>query len=117
MIATKFGWEPANENEVNARWNALNSKPMHIKKVVEGSLKRLKVKAIDLYQHRVDPNVPRRGKSTCVKQAEIKILQLGGYSIIYKEKMIMQVYTKVKYLYSLNMLLSVIINNFSFRVN
>lgn len=59
VIATKFGWEPANENEVNARWNALNSQPMHIKKVVEGSLKRLKVEAIDLYyQHRVDPNVP-----------------------------------------------------------
>lgn len=59
MIATKFGWAPANENETNARWNALNSRPEHIKKVVEGSLKRLKVEVIDLYyQHRVDPNVP-----------------------------------------------------------
>ena len=59
FIATKFGWAPANESEANARWNALNSRPEHIKKVVEGSLKRLRVEAIDLYyQHRVDPNVP-----------------------------------------------------------
>src|SRR3954447_15660127 len=59
VIATKFGWAPANESEANARWNALNSQPEHIKKVVEGSLKRLKVDIIDLYyQHRVDPNVP-----------------------------------------------------------
>lgn len=59
VIATKFGWEPANKNEINARWNALNSRPEHIKKVVEESLKRLRIEAIDLYyQHRVDPNVP-----------------------------------------------------------
>jgi len=43
VIATKFGWAPANENEANARWNALNSRPEHIKKVVEGSLQRLRV--------------------------------------------------------------------------
>jgi aryl-alcohol dehydrogenase-like predicted oxidoreductase len=59
VIATKFGWAPASETEVNARWNALNSRPEHIKQVVVGSLSRLKVEAIDLYyQHRVDPNVP-----------------------------------------------------------
>jgi aryl-alcohol dehydrogenase-like predicted oxidoreductase len=59
VIATKFGWAPASETEVNARWNALNSRPEHIKQVVEGSLSRLKVEAIDLYyQHRLDPNVP-----------------------------------------------------------
>src|ERR687883_522532 len=58
VIATKFGWAPANESEANSRWNALNSRPEHIKKVVEGSLKRLRVEVIDLYyQHRVDPNV------------------------------------------------------------
>jgi aryl-alcohol dehydrogenase-like predicted oxidoreductase len=45
VIATKFGWAPGNENEINARWNALNSKPSHIKKVVEGSLKRLKARS------------------------------------------------------------------------
>ena len=68
VIATKFGWAPANESEANARWNALNSKPEHIKKVVEGSLKRLKVEAIDLYyQHRVDPKVPIEDVAGAVK--------------------------------------------------
>jgi len=36
LIATKFGWAPANNTEANARWNALDSSPKHIKKVVEG---------------------------------------------------------------------------------
>jgi aryl-alcohol dehydrogenase-like predicted oxidoreductase len=58
-IATKFGWAPVSQQEVNGRWSALNSRPEHIKQVVEGSLKRLRVDAIDLYyQHRVDPHVP-----------------------------------------------------------
>jgi aryl-alcohol dehydrogenase-like predicted oxidoreductase len=69
VFATKFGWAPANENEANSRWNALNSKPEHIKKVVEGSLKRLNAEAIDLYyQHRVDPNVPIEDVAGTVKE-------------------------------------------------
>src|ERR1700676_4037798 len=57
VIATKFGWE-ANPAD-GGKWNTLNSRPEHIKKVAEASLKRLKVDAIDLfYQHRVDLNVP-----------------------------------------------------------
>ena len=57
VIATKFGWAP-NPSE-DGKWNALNSRPEHIKQVAEESLKRLKVDAIDLfYQHRVDLNVP-----------------------------------------------------------
>lgn len=53
VIATKFGFNVANGN------SDLNSKPEHIRKVVEQSLKRLKTDYIDLYyQHRVDPNVP-----------------------------------------------------------
>src|SRR5213080_728231 len=53
VIATKFGWAPA-PGDTN-RWNALNSRPEHIKRAVEGSLRRLRVDAIDLYyQHRVD---------------------------------------------------------------
>ena len=57
VIATKFGWAPAPGDR--ERWSALNSRPEHIKQAVEGSLKRLKLAAIDLYyQHRVDPNVP-----------------------------------------------------------
>jgi aryl-alcohol dehydrogenase-like predicted oxidoreductase len=68
VIATKFGWVPADESEVGARWNALNSRPEHIKKVVEGSLKRLKIEVIDLYyQHRVDPNVPIEEVAGAVK--------------------------------------------------
>ena len=56
-IATKFGFEP--DPAQNGLWMGLNSKPQHIRDVVEGSLKRLRVDAIDLlYQHRVDPNTP-----------------------------------------------------------
>jgi aryl-alcohol dehydrogenase-like predicted oxidoreductase len=69
VIATKFGWAPANENEANGRWNALDSRPEHIKKVVEGSLRRLKVEVIDLYyQHRVDPDVPIEDVAGAVKE-------------------------------------------------
>ncbi|WP_206921897.1 aldo/keto reductase [Alicyclobacillus suci] len=53
VIATKFGIKMVNGKQV------LDSKPEHIRQSVEGSLKRLKVEAIDLYyQHRVDPEVP-----------------------------------------------------------
>src|SRR6476619_5621659 len=68
VIATKFGWAPANEGEAESRWSALNSRPEHIKKVVENSLKRLRIEAIDLYyQHRVDPNVPIEDVAGTVK--------------------------------------------------
>src|SRR5256714_421008 len=57
VIATKFGWSP-NPGDTN-RWTALNSRPAHIRKVVDGMLERLRVESIDLlYQHRVDPDVP-----------------------------------------------------------
>ncbi|MNY02476.1 L-glyceraldehyde 3-phosphate reductase [compost metagenome] len=56
-VATKFGWNI--DLETGKRNPGLNSKPEHIKKVVEGMLKRLKTDRIDLlYQHRVDPEVP-----------------------------------------------------------
>ncbi|MEN2401087.1 aldo/keto reductase [Flavobacterium sp. MC2016-06] len=79
-IATKFGWIPANESEKNTRWNALNSRPEHIKKVIEGSLKRLQVDVIDLYyQHRVDPQVPIEDVAGAVKDLiqEGKVLHFG----------------------------------------
>lgn len=67
VIATKFGWE-ANSDE-GGKWSALNSRPEHIKKVAEESLKRLKVDAIDLYyQHRVDLNVPIEDVAGAVKE-------------------------------------------------
>ena len=66
VIATKFGWE-ANPDD-GGKWNALNSRPEHIKQAAEGSLKRLKVDAIDLfYQHRVDLNVPIEDVAGAVK--------------------------------------------------
>jgi aryl-alcohol dehydrogenase-like predicted oxidoreductase len=66
VIATKFGWE-ANPND-GGKWSALNSRPEHIKRVAEESLKRLRVDAIDLfYQHRVDLNVPIEEVAGAVK--------------------------------------------------
>ena len=57
VIATKFGWAPS-PGDTN-RWTSLNSKPAHIREVVDGMLSRLRVEAIDLlYQHRVDRDVP-----------------------------------------------------------
>ncbi len=65
-IATKFGWKPASNGE--SRWSELDSRPEHIKEVAEGSLKRLRVDAIDLfYQHRVDPDVPIEDVAGAVK--------------------------------------------------
>ena len=66
VIATKFGFAPAQEGE--SRWSTLNSRPGHIKRAAEASLKRLKVESIDLYyQHRVDPAVPIEDVAGAVK--------------------------------------------------
>ena len=57
VIATKFGFklDPSGQRT----WLGVDSRPEHIKEVVEASLKRLKTDYIDLfYQHRVDPDVP-----------------------------------------------------------
>jgi aryl-alcohol dehydrogenase-like predicted oxidoreductase len=67
VIATKFGWKPAHEGEV--RWSTRDSRPEHIRTVVEGSLRRLRVDVIDLYyQHRVDPRVPIEDVAGAVKE-------------------------------------------------
>ena len=66
VIATKFGFEL--DPNGGPQWVGLNSRPEHIKQVAEGSLKRLKVDAIDLfYQHRVDPDVPIEDVAGAVK--------------------------------------------------
>jgi len=66
VIATKFGFKLDPTAERGLR--GLDSRPEHIKRVAEGSLKRLKVEAIDLfYQHRVDPNVPIEDVAGAVK--------------------------------------------------
>jgi Predicted oxidoreductases (related to aryl-alcohol dehydrogenases) len=63
VIATKFGF-----NIVDGKQSGTNSRPEHIRKVVEESLKRLKTDYIDLlYQHRVDPNVPIEDVAGTVK--------------------------------------------------
>lgn len=55
VIATKFGFDIQN----NKLTGGVNSRPAHIRTVVEASLKRLQTDHIDLlYQHRVDPDVP-----------------------------------------------------------
>jgi aryl-alcohol dehydrogenase-like predicted oxidoreductase len=66
VIATKFGFklDPA-----TGKMAGLDSRPAHIKEVVEASLKRLRVEVIDLlYQHRVDPNVPIEDVAGAVKE-------------------------------------------------
>ncbi|HVO83621.1 MAG TPA: aldo/keto reductase [Syntrophobacteria bacterium] len=66
VIATKFGFKPATKDETH--WSAFDSRPKHIKEVAEGSLRRLRVDAIDLYyQHRVDPDVPIEDVAGAVK--------------------------------------------------
>jgi aryl-alcohol dehydrogenase-like predicted oxidoreductase len=66
VIATKFGFKLDPTGKPG--WLGLDSRPEHIKKVAEGSLKRLKVDAIDLfYQHRVDPDVPIEDVAGAVK--------------------------------------------------
>jgi aryl-alcohol dehydrogenase-like predicted oxidoreductase len=64
VIATKFGFDCD-----GGKQGALNSRPGHIKQVVDASLKRLKVEMIDLlYQHRVDPDVPIEDVAATVKE-------------------------------------------------
>jgi len=78
VIATKFGWK-ANPAD-GGKWNALDSRPEHIKEVAEASLKRLKVEAIDLfYQHRVDLEVPIEDVAGAVKEliAQGKVKHFG----------------------------------------
>ena len=64
-IATKFGFDI---DPTTGQQRGLNSRPEHIKKVAEASLKRLKTDVIDLfYQHRVDPNVPIEDVAAAVR--------------------------------------------------
>jgi aryl-alcohol dehydrogenase-like predicted oxidoreductase len=66
-IATKFGWD-IDPVERKSR-GAVTSDPAVIRQVVEGSLQRLGVEAIDLYyQHRVDPAVPIEDVAGAIKE-------------------------------------------------
>lgn len=78
VIATKFGWNI--NQETGERLPGLNSRPEHIKRVVENMLKRLRTDRIDLlYQHRVDPQVPIEDVAGAIKdlKAQGKVLHWG----------------------------------------
>jgi aryl-alcohol dehydrogenase-like predicted oxidoreductase len=73
-IATKFGFTFENGNY------GTNSRPDHIRRVTENSLRYLGVEQIDiLYQHRVDPNVPIEDVAGTVRDliAEGKVKYFG----------------------------------------
>jgi aryl-alcohol dehydrogenase-like predicted oxidoreductase len=64
-IATKFGFKL---DPSTGKQSGLDSRPEHIKEMVDASLKRLRTDVIDLlYQHRVDPNVPIEDVAGAVK--------------------------------------------------
>jgi aryl-alcohol dehydrogenase-like predicted oxidoreductase len=66
VMATKFGFNLKADGSPG--FVGLNSRPEHIRRAAEGSLKRLRVEAIDLfYQHRVDPDVPIEDVAGAVK--------------------------------------------------
>jgi aryl-alcohol dehydrogenase-like predicted oxidoreductase len=75
VIATKFGIDIAGRGT-----SGMDSRPQHIREVVEASLKRLRTDHIDLlYQHRVDPDVPMEDVAGTVKEliAEGKVKHFG----------------------------------------
>ncbi|WP_443051629.1 aldo/keto reductase [Streptomyces sp. JV184] len=75
VVATKFGWEYE-----GTRRGALNSRPEHIRRVVDESLRRLGTDRIDvLYQHRVDLEVPIEDVAGAVGElvAAGKVLHFG----------------------------------------
>jgi aryl-alcohol dehydrogenase-like predicted oxidoreductase len=75
VIATKGGFERPGPN----KW-VENGKPEHLKAACEGSLRRLRLECIDLYQlHRIDPKVPTEDQLGALKdlQAQGKIKHIG----------------------------------------
>lgn len=78
VITSKFGWNI--DQETGQRKPGLNSRPEHIKVVVENMLRRLRTDRIDLlYQHRVDPAVPIEDVAGAVKELmqQGKVLHWG----------------------------------------
>ncbi|MFS2225101.1 aldo/keto reductase [Pantoea sp. B65] len=78
VIATKFGWNI--DQQTGKRLPGLNSRPEHIRQVVEGMLKRLRTDRIDLlYQHRVDPLIPIEDVAGVIKDLmqQGKVLHWG----------------------------------------
>ncbi|MHB1863055.1 MAG: aldo/keto reductase [Gemmatimonadaceae bacterium] len=76
VIATKFGFA----FDADGKPSGLNSRPEHIRRMTDDSLRRLGVRTIDLYyQHRVDPQVPIEDVAGTVKDliAEGKVKYFG----------------------------------------
>jgi aryl-alcohol dehydrogenase-like predicted oxidoreductase len=76
VIATKFGFS----FDDSGKQTGLDSHPQYIRRMTEGSLKRLRVETVDLlYQHRVDPDVPIEDVAGTVKEliAEGKVKHFG----------------------------------------
>jgi aryl-alcohol dehydrogenase-like predicted oxidoreductase len=77
VIATKFGF-----HIVDGKLAGVDSRPEHVREVVEGSLSRLRTDFIDLlYQHRVDPAVPIEdvvgAMSDLVREGKVRFLGLS----------------------------------------
>ena len=80
VIATKFGFDTSTDPRARTGAPRLDSRPAHIREVVEASLKRLQTDVIDLlYQHRVDLKVPIEDVAGTVKDliAEGKVKAFG----------------------------------------
>ena len=78
VIETKFGWNI--DQKTGQRLPGLNSRPDHLKLVVEHMLQRLRTDRIDLlYQHRVDPAVPIEDVVGAIKDliGQGKVLHYG----------------------------------------
>jgi pyridoxine 4-dehydrogenase len=83
VIATKGGFDRTGPNQ----W-VENGRPEHLKSACEGSLRRLKLDRIDLYQlHRIDPKVPAEDQLGTLKelQAQGKIKHIGLSEVSVKQ--------------------------------
>lgn len=78
VVSTKFGFDV--DPTTGERRGGLNSRPDHIRQVVEAQLRRLRTDRIDLlYQHRVDPQVPIEDVAGTLKDliTQGKVLHYG----------------------------------------
>jgi pyridoxine 4-dehydrogenase len=83
VIATKAGFDRSGPDQ----WT-LNGRPEHLRQACEGSLRRLKLERIDLYQlHRIDPKVPAEDQLGTLKnlQAQGKIKHIGLSEVTVEE--------------------------------
>ena len=93
VIATKGGFERSGPN----KWT-INAHPDHLQEVLQGSLKRLKVETIDLYQlHRIDPDVAFEDQMEFLQKAQEEglIKHIGLSEVSTEEIKRAQEYVKV----------------------